>query len=292
MLGLARHFAIQYAALGFLGLILGLASRSNGWAGAAVSALIMNAWTVAPLWTTEPGTGGGSSLRIVSYNLHTQNREHNRSTEWLARSRADVLALVEVDEAWLDSLRTELEGYVLVASEPHDDNFGMAVFVSKEQEKRWRGSVRAGIGAADGIPTLELRPRGGAGGIALLVMHAMPPVSEAAVARQRRQFEEAGRWAQAQRSNEWVPVIVGDLNATPFVEELAYLRRAGGLSDSSWGHGFQGTFPAPWWAWPARIPIDHVLHDASVVAIEREIGPDLGSDHRPLIVELAPRIIR
>jgi endonuclease/exonuclease/phosphatase (EEP) superfamily protein YafD len=35
------------------------------------------------------------------------------------------------------------------------------------------------------------------------------------------------------------------------------------------------------------VPIDHLLHSEALVAYDRQLGPELGSDHLPLVVDLA-----
>jgi hypothetical protein len=52
------------------------------------------------------------------------------------------------------------------------------------------------------------------------------------------------------------------------------------------GRGNQGTWPThlpmPW-----LLPIDHCLHSLEWDCVAREIGPETGSDHLPLLVSLA-----
>jgi endonuclease/exonuclease/phosphatase (EEP) superfamily protein YafD len=86
-----------------------------------------------------------------------------------------------------------------------------------------------------------------------------------------------------QRELGRVPVVLGDLNASPWSTDFRLLLDAG-LLDSERGFGPQGTFPA---GWAVQLPIDHCLHDPALVTTAREVGADLGSDHRPLLVELA-----
>jgi endonuclease/exonuclease/phosphatase (EEP) superfamily protein YafD len=93
--------------------------------------------------------------------------------------------------------------------------------------------------------------------------------------------------------------VVGDLNVTPWNAAFRHLQRDGGLVSSQHGFGLQPTWPtaaslAPWppvpgLPAPLRVPIDHLLHTPDLVAVDRRLGPSLGSTHRALEVELAPR---
>lgn len=51
--------------------------------------------------------------------------------------------------------------------------------------------------------------------------------------------------------------------------------------------GMRGRLGVTWPVgfWPLRIPIDHALHSAGVIVRDVRVGPDVGSDHFPLVVE-------
>lgn len=53
------------------------------------------------------------------------------------------------------------------------------------------------------------------------------------------------------------------------------------------GWGVQASWPAD--SWMLRIPIDHCLHSPTVQITRREIGPNVASDHLPLILEFRLR---
>jgi endonuclease/exonuclease/phosphatase (EEP) superfamily protein YafD len=57
-----------------------------------------------------------------------------------------------------------------------------------------------------------------------------------------------------------------------------------GLCDTRAGFGLQASFPA--WSAVMRIPIDHVLASCSIGVRDRWIGPDIGSDHLPVLIDL------
>ena len=83
-------------------------------------------------------------------------------------------------------------------------------------------------------------------------------------------------------------VLAGDFNMTPWCPPLRGL-----LGDRHQLHDARRTSGAGrLTTWPAalpsalRIPIDHLLHDASVTCTNLRLGPPIGSDHLPLIADL------
>lgn len=82
-------------------------------------------------------------------------------------------------------------------------------------------------------------------------------------------------------------IVAGDLNTTPWSAGFRGLTGGAGMIDSGLGHGLHPT----WNALTIRLlfPIDHVLHSADMVTISRRVGPDLGSDHLPVVARLAFR---
>jgi endonuclease/exonuclease/phosphatase (EEP) superfamily protein YafD len=93
-------------------------------------------------------------------------------------------------------------------------------------------------------------------------------------------------------------IIVGDLNTAPWSPEFTHLLRGTGLRDSQLGFGLQPSWPAFWpdtrgnrhlspWMLPLGLPIDHVLISSGVQVLSRQTGPFVGSDHLPVLAELA-----
>ena len=61
----------------------------------------------------------------------------------------------------------------------------------------------------------------------------------------------------------------------------ADLAPVNGSIEGSWPAGFP---------WAMRIPIDHALASEDLRAAIRHVGPSLGSDHRPITVDLPARL--
>ena len=74
-------------------------------------------------------------------------------------------------------------------------------------------------------------------------------------------------------------VVAGDLNLAPFAWKFAQLQNA--------GLGQHATYLASWPArWPLALP-DNVLSSETIASVRVTAGPPLGSDHRPLIADIA-----
>ena len=78
---------------------------------------------------------------------------------------------------------------------------------------------------------------------------------------------------------------VGDLNVTPWSWPFRNLLTKGETRNSQIGFGLQPTFAATSFAF-LRVPIDHLLHSDALLIRDRRLGPSLGSDHFPLLVNL------
>ena len=77
---------------------------------------------------------------------------------------------------------------------------------------------------------------------------------------------------------------MGDLNVSPWSAEFRQLLKDSQLRDSTKGFGLQPTWPTH--VRLMQIPIDHLLYSSDIKIIDRRVGPNIGSDHYPLIVDL------
>ena len=82
-------------------------------------------------------------------------------------------------------------------------------------------------------------------------------------------------------------IVAGDLNCTDGSPFFADFLRETHLRDSRQGFGREGSWPS-WLPSPLRIAIDHAFVSDDLAVVARRLGPKIGSDHLPLIFELAP----
>ena len=271
---LLEHFRVHYL---FIGVVAGGVAYAfaRRWFDAALIALLVDLLVVAPDLGATAHTKPGTPVRVLLANVLRSNPHHERVAALIASSNADVIALVEANQPWFDALAPALAGYARL--EHHrEDNWGIALYA--------RGTITGQVEHLGvELPTivadvaLASGPR-----FRIVVTHPWPPISGWAEAERDRQLAGV-----AARVRELRPplVVTGDLNATPWSRGFLAFIRAIGLCDSRAGFGYQGTYPAS--TVLLRIPIDHVLVSCDIGVRDRAIGPDIGSDHLPVVVELA-----
>lgn len=266
LVDLASHWQWLFLA----GLVLGLARAlfSTRWClGFAVLLPL-------PFWTASPGLPSGQGepvLTVASANLHVSTTHIGRLSEWLASADPDVVVLLEVSRA-LGPQFASLTQYPHQVVHAEDSPFGIAVL---SRVPLFSPELRRD---AHGIARIEVDLMVKQERIALVAFHPMPPINHHFhAARDKALREIASRLHAAGRP----ALLVGDLNATPWSSAFAGLeafdlRRTTGLRPTwpAWGHGVFG------------IPIDHVLASRHWRVLHGEQGPDLGSDHVPLLVRL------
>ena len=80
-------------------------------------------------------------------------------------------------------------------------------------------------------------------------------------------------------------ILMGDLNTSPWSHCFGRLLSRAKLVDSSRGRGVEATWPTNL-IW-LRIPIDFCLVSEGIAVKDKQVGTDIGSDHFPLIVDVA-----
>ncbi|MEM9564395.1 MAG: endonuclease/exonuclease/phosphatase family protein [Actinomycetota bacterium] len=277
---LLAHFRVQYAGLLVLAVVAALLLR--GWLTALGLGLLLVAHLVPlrPLvFAGDEPVGDGPTMRAVHINVLTSNTRVADTAAWLAEQDADVVVAQETDRRWVTGLDAGLDGLVRLPTETiRSDNFGLVVYVRDGIEV-----VSVQVVDPDRTPAIvaELALPDGRTTVVYAV-HTLPPVGADNVEWANEQLE---RVAGTVNGHDGPALVVGDLNATRWGDSYQRLRSRVELVDSADGRGLQGTWPSPLW-FTGMIGIDHVLVTPDVRVDDRFVGPDLGSDHRAVVVDV------
>ncbi|MBA4388554.1 MAG: hypothetical protein C0404_11270 [Verrucomicrobia bacterium] len=274
---LFSNFRVQY----FIGLavvaVLVLIPRWRKMAVCFGVIALVNLGTIVPLYLGRPPEQPkvGQTQRAMLINVNTARGDANRVAAAIRQYNPDILVLEEVSERWIGQLESATSAYAFSRIVPRDDNFGIALF-----SKHPFIFCDVVVLSESGVPSIFAALKTPSGTLTVLATHPVPPAGG-----------EYSRWRNQQLAK--IPeltglagkrmILLGDLNATPWSHHFRQLVRRSGLIDSAQGRGFQPT-------WPTHnpllfIPIDHCLHSRDIQITNREIGPNVGSDHYPLVID-------
>lgn len=279
------HFKLQLALCFLFYAGLELAARRRGHAAASLALCLFNAAPALLLFlpagaqARAPAEPHAAHLRILQANVLTCNTNAPALLSLVARESPDVVVLQEPDDWWLRHLAPLTNSHPVYASLARDDNFGAAVYCRT-------GALSAAVftlSDPEGAPSTLARIASCGRVLTVVGTHTLAPYDDYQW-RGRNSFtlELAG----ALRKIKGPLVVTGDFNNTPWSAHFRAFLRASGLLDSAQGRGPQLTWPAS--SPPlARIPLDHCFHSADVRILSRRAGPEIGSDHLPLIIDVA-----
>jgi len=276
VLDLATHFCAFYVFVLLPVSLVLLASKRWRLFVFVASALAINMALLAPLYfggsVPEDTSVDTQSLRIVSINVLFENSQHEQVLDCIRQERPDLVLLMEVNSSWQPALETLKSQFLYSRVETRKGSFGIALFSQLPLEDLQLldlGSI--------GIPSIQATVRVEGVPIQIVGTHFMPPMDgERSRLRNRHLLAAAQELARTPRPR----LLLGDLNITPWSPYFRDLLKLGKMRNSQIGFGIQPT-------WLAALPIDHLLHSDDIAILDRRIGPDIGSDHRPLIVDFA-----
>ena len=285
---LFSHFVLQYAIVAVccaLGFWLVDRRRLAAW---ALAIFLVEAIRLVPLWTPSPAEARPADpvrLTVLQYNVNYQNREYARALEWITRQDPDVLVLVEVTDEWRVALKALDERYGVRLISPDPDGRGSAILSrvpSSTLRLEWIGTPWSPTIVLTASPSPDSAP------VTLYAAHLTSPTTPSDAAARNRELVTLGRRAAADPSRH--TIIAGDLNVTRWSPWFEVLTDPAGLRDGGEGLGLQTTWPSPIGRW-FGIGIDHTLVSSLIRVVNRTVGPNLGSDHYPVVttVELPAR---
>jgi endonuclease/exonuclease/phosphatase (EEP) superfamily protein YafD len=191
-----------------------------------------------------------------------------------------VLVFQELTPALAGVLQQNADLYPVQSIRARKDSKGTAL-LSRLPARNVRFEALPGqtqIGAA----AAEVETAGGV--VTVFGIHSHKPTKAEGAGSQRSYFEWIGQRAREVRAESRPFIVVGDFNATPWSTPLRGFAERCGLLDTSRGIVFGAT-----WSYflPYRLMIDHGFVSSEWRLLRRKVGPSLGSDHRPLILDLA-----
>jgi endonuclease/exonuclease/phosphatase (EEP) superfamily protein YafD len=275
---LADIFRLQYLVVlagAALGALLLRRPRLAGVAAllAAVNVAVLGI-SLIPTATAASGTPAGS-LRVVVANVEVGNTDFAAVRRLVARTHPDVFGVTELTPTMAAQLGPALRSYRARMVETRHDAYGIAVY-----SRRPLLSAHVVHLPTDGPPTVVVRTRVAGKPVSLVFTHVHTPFAGSIHVRQLQALAEA-RPTLGPRA-----AVCGDFNTPPWSGPLRDFATDAHLRDL-YGRSAWAAYSWPTWSSLLRVPLDNCFVGEGIAVRHHHDGPDDGSDHRPLVVDLA-----
>lgn len=278
-LELFSHFRLQY-----LGASLLLATLLAGFRRWRLSALMVavtaaNGAMVLPWYLGEPEAAGRETLTLLLANVHIDNGDATPLIDIVEHENPDLVLVLELAPGYREQLGTLDAAYPHSLVDIRHDPYGIGLW----SRRPLNAAVVLATPPRD-LPSLSVEIDFDGAPVTVVSTHPSQPLGAANYAARNLQLAAVGDLVAATPGSV---VLAGDLNVSMWAANYEAFESRADLVNARRGFGILPTWPTflPF----ATIPIDHVLTSRDLTAIDTRIPGDVGSDHLPLLVEVARR---
>lgn len=281
---LFAHFRPQYAVIltvAALVLIVGKQWRTGAVAllGLTLNVAVLLTHAGSPSFSLA-GVAAPPLLRVVSLNLLQGNEEFEAVEKFVRGSGADVVVFQEVSPPWGALLQRLTDQYPQHLIRARKDSKGAALL----SKLPLRGTTFEEMPGQEQIGAVTAEVQTAAGPVKIFGIHSHKPTRAKGAVSQRHYFQWLSKRSAQVRSGGVPVIVLGDFNSTPWAVAFRQFVAESQLLDTSHGVVLGATWNV---LLPHRLMIDHAFISPGLRLVRRQVGPAVGSDHRPLMVDLA-----
>ena len=276
-------FCLQYFLSAFIFLVIFCLSKQ--WKMAVMASLILlyAGIFLIPFFETAPVIKADrfEDITILQFNVNYRHEDVAKVVKWITEKAPDIVLIQEATPEICEQIKDLSVHYPHRISNPKMGAYGMALYSKipmQHHEKAFIGH------STNEYTTVAFQTAEKQIPFTLVEFHACSPLGETGLGGMRRY--ELSRISNIMAGlPDMHKMLIGDLNTTPYSPYFKDLEKISGLRNSMEGSNFYGTWPN---FLPAllRIPIDHLLVSHKIEVLERQVCPDWGSDHLPVISKL------
>lgn len=282
-LELATHFRVQYLLVAALSLPVLIYFRSWTWAALCGAYVIVNLALLIPFYVRPAPTardGHTAPLKLLLFNVNFLNTRYEEVARFIEAENADVVVAQEVTAGWLAGLERVRATHPHAVAQPFDgDGSGIALFSRLPIIE----SKIVYVGSPD-RPAIFARLNVGGAVVSLFTIHPRAPLRPGHFEARNEQLLASAAFVRALPEPK---IFVGDLNTTPWSPYFRRMETEMGLTNARRGFGLLPTWPVGNRVSLLMLPIDHCFVSRDIQVTGVATGPACGSDHLPLIINLA-----
>lgn len=278
MLIAAPHALVIFA------LLLAILAFFRRWRGTALALLaasaVAGAMLAVPLLPSDGarnGEGKGSTkLRLVSFNMYRENAQVKEAIDWVIRQKADFVILVEAVPAHSAEI-ARLKAVFPYSYGCSASSFCSTLILSRHPAGDVWHHSRGDPENRKALSAVTARFSVGGQDVPVTAVHLDRPWPLGS------QEQYLGLLTDAIASVGRRGIMAGDFNSAPWTFAMRRLAEAGELHLAS---GATGTWPADRLPHPLRLPLDQVYIGPCMTREAVQHGPELGSDHLPIVTDI------
>ncbi len=283
---LTSHFKLQYLIISCCTLFFWIIIRKKIWIFVSLGCILLNLLVIVPWYLPSSQIIVGdeaNKIRILQLNVFINNQQYNRAIALVKKENPDVAVFLEVGEKWAEELKVLRQSYPYVFYNQDNRIFGKRIFgksiYSKIPLENQNIKIISKSYKRTALVT-QLKVPGKP--IFLIVTHMAIPITKVSFQVRTQEFAVLADYVSKLQS----PVIVvGDFNTSLWSPYYQQFVEKTGLRNGRHGFGIQPSWPTflPLF----YMPIDHFLVSPEFQVLNSRIGENVGSDHLPVITDVA-----
>jgi endonuclease/exonuclease/phosphatase (EEP) superfamily protein YafD len=217
-------------------------------------------------------------VRLLIANVRMENRKTDNFLAIVREVDPDLILVNEPDHYWAEKLSVLDQRYPHSVKHPLPNTYGMMFFSKlKLVKSRVQFLVEEDIPSIHAIVALRSGQE-----IEFCGVHPRPPMVASDTDKREAELLLVGKSViKSKRAS----IVAGDLNDVGWSHTTKLFQKISGLLDPRLGRGFFNTYNVfiPFF----RYPLDHIFYDPRFRLIQLKRLSPFGSDHYPILVELA-----
>ncbi len=286
------HFCLQYFIISLLFLVAYCFLKK--WKAVVVASILFISFSsiLIPFYVSSDVKKNEKfeDITLLQFNINYRHADVNKVIDWindfyckkgdLASETPDIVLIEEATPEIAEKLEALSAHYPHKISEAKAGAYGMVLYskIPIKQYERKHFSQFSGQYTIAYMSTSNMKIP-----FVLIELHARSPGHLEKSNPRRFELEEIANIISLLADTN--KILVGDLNTSPYSSYFKKLEKISKLRSFMKGRGISGTWP-DFLPSLLRIPLDHVLVSNHIEVLERNVKPDLGSDHLPVITKL------
>lgn len=272
---LLSHFKLQYLILAIFPVIYFALTRQGFWLLFSGVCLLINLWAILPWYFPAQSFPAQVEFspphRVLISNVLGRNEQYDRAISLVRNEQPDFAVFLESNGTWADKLAVLQDEFPYVVQAG-----GVTVYSKKSLEDV---SIQQVV---KNRPAILARVTLNGQELSLVATHPHIPTRRQLFKARNQQLAAIAEYVSDLKTPA---MVVGDLNTTMWSPYYQVMVKTANLQNSRQGFGIMPT-------WPTHkplfyIPIDHCLVSPEIKIIHMRTGPNVGSDHLPIIVDFA-----